>query len=336
MTLRELTDEDIERLLSGEESHPELASLASFVADLRERAVFEPRPGEVERTAIRAAAVVRSQLLSTRSTSLSRPGTRTPWRRLSERTTVALASLLALTAMSGVGLAADAAAPGDFLYGIDLALEELGIGDGSIDERLDEAAVLMEADDLAGAVEHLATWISLAEPDVSVSALAAAIEALEELSSDLDGGATPASAEAQEKVSELLAFIDANAGKGTGLDGKDFGQGVAEIAKGEPTDGDDTGSAPPVETDPPGNSENSNAGGNGNADDGSGEPPGNSGSSNAGGNGDDGSGESPGNSGNSNAGGNGNGGTNGSGEPPGNSGNSNAGGNGKSNGGGKP
>lgn len=316
MSLASFTDEDIESLISGEDRHPDLAPLAPFVAALRERALFQPRPGEVERTAIRAAAVVRSQLFSNRSTTLSL-GSRSTWRRLSERTTVVLGSLLAVGAMSGVGLAADASAPGDLLYGIDLALEELGVGDGSIDERLAEAGVLMEKDDLAGAVELLAESISRAEPEVSVSAFAAAIEALEALSSDLSGQTADASADAQQKVSDLLEFIDANAGKGNGLDGKDFGVGVALIAQGGSVDEGLTEPDGPAEPEAPGNQFTPDLGGNGN-----------SGNSNAGENGNGGSEEPPGNSGNSNAGGNGNG--------AGGSGNSNAGGNGKSNGSGKP
>ena len=37
--------------------------------------------------------------------------------------------------------------PGDLLYGIDIALEAFGIGDGSIDERIQESDILVAAGD---------------------------------------------------------------------------------------------------------------------------------------------------------------------------------------------
>ncbi len=326
MTTSQFTDEDFELLLLGEDLYPELASLAPFVNALREQVEFEPDRDDVDRAAMRAAAVVHSQLAATRSATILTLRTQSPWRRLSERTTLVLGSVLAVAAMSGVGLAADAASPGDFLYPIDVVLEKIGVGDGATAERLTEAGVLVEREDLSGAVELLAT-ISQADPEGDDAALGAAIEALEELLSDIDEGPGVAS-DASKKVSDLLDFIGANAGKGNGLDGKDFGQGVAEIASGW-RDADDPGTEPTTDSGAPGNSETSNAGGsgNGNGNDGSREPPGNSDGSGNGG----GSTEPPENSGNSNAGGNGNGG-NGSGESPGNSGNSNAGGNGNGNG----
>jgi hypothetical protein len=45
--------------------------------------------------------------------------------------------------MSGVAVAANRAAPGDALYGIDRALEKIGIGAGGAQERLAGAKASM-------------------------------------------------------------------------------------------------------------------------------------------------------------------------------------------------
>lgn len=52
-------------------------------------------------------------------------------------------------------MAADGAAPGDALYGIDRTLEAIGIGDGGLDKRLDEFSVLLERGDEEEAFEFL-------------------------------------------------------------------------------------------------------------------------------------------------------------------------------------
>ena len=51
---------------------------------------------------------------------------------------VLASSLAVVLAFSGVAMAADGASPGDLLYGVDRALESVGIGAGGIDERLAE------------------------------------------------------------------------------------------------------------------------------------------------------------------------------------------------------
>jgi hypothetical protein len=65
--------------------------------------------------------------------------------RLSLRLAGAAAALiLMLGASAGVAYAADRAAPGDALYGLDRALEDIGLGDGELQERLTEASQLVE------------------------------------------------------------------------------------------------------------------------------------------------------------------------------------------------
>lgn len=57
-----------------------------------------------------------------------------------------------LVSMTGIGVAADRAVPGDFLYPLDRALEALGISSDLVEERLLEAIVLIERGEMELAV----------------------------------------------------------------------------------------------------------------------------------------------------------------------------------------
>ena len=54
------------------------------------------------------------------------------------------AAVVAAGSVTGVGFAADGAAPGDALYGLDCAMERVGLGDGGVQERVQEAAKLAQ------------------------------------------------------------------------------------------------------------------------------------------------------------------------------------------------
>ena len=49
---------------------------------------------------------------------------------------VIASAVVAAGGLTGVGFAADNAAPGDALYGLDCALERVGLGDGGAQERV--------------------------------------------------------------------------------------------------------------------------------------------------------------------------------------------------------
>lgn len=113
------------------------------------------------------------------------------------RSVVSAAIAAALAAMAGTtAMAADGAAPGDALFGLDLALESAGILDGGYDERMGEANELMDEGDLDGAAE--ATVLALREVDNE------AADALEALADEaLSGDGTGA---ARVELGELLRF----------------------------------------------------------------------------------------------------------------------------------
>lgn len=55
-----------------------------------------------------------------------------------------MAAAVAVAALTGVGVGANASAPGDTLYGLDRALEKVGIAHGGAAERIEEARVLVD------------------------------------------------------------------------------------------------------------------------------------------------------------------------------------------------
>lgn len=131
-----LTDREVELILAGSRTgSDDLGNLERFVAGLSRTTP----PHDAEHMATVLAATARS----TRRT-----------RGLRRMATIAASAAL-LVAMSGVAMAADKAAPGDALYGIDRTLETIGIGDGGVDERLDEFDVLLERGNEEEAFEFL-------------------------------------------------------------------------------------------------------------------------------------------------------------------------------------
>jgi hypothetical protein len=127
-------------------------------------------------------------------------------------------AVLMVPATAGAALAADSAIPGDPLYGLDRAFEVVGIGAGSTEERLTEAVQLAENGKGQDALGH--AILALQEDSTDAEARQALQAVADQLSSADTSG-----------VLALLAYIADNAGNGLGTDGREFGQGVAELAR---------------------------------------------------------------------------------------------------------
>jgi hypothetical protein len=158
-------------------------------------------------------------------------------RGLKRLVTVGLVGAL-LMAMSGIALAANNATPGHALYGVDKALEAIGVGDGGVEERLAEFDFLVANGSDEQAFVFLAEYIDSANDREAVKA-----------QSHLELAATksnPNAQAAQEKVAALAEFIEANKGKGVGVDGRDFGQGVSGIARSENESESPQATSPPA------------------------------------------------------------------------------------------
>lgn len=223
-------DQDVERLISGRSPRdPELATLTPLFATLRSYRTVVPSIDAGEHLVAHAADTVRKS--QWRSLDLVPVGPERPDRRPSWLPTRAVAAMLTFVLLIGVGgvvFAANLSIPGDTLYQLDLALEEVGIGDGSFDERLGEADALMSSGDETGAIALWGETLELAATDGEGEIATRAQDQLERVALT----STTNTQLAREKVEELRVFIEENKGAGVGLDGDDFSRGVTEIARG--------------------------------------------------------------------------------------------------------
>ena len=134
---------------------------------------------------------------------------------------IAAASATFITGNIGVAMAADQAAPGDLLFGLDRAYEQLseliGFSDDHSDERLDEAAELAEAGRSVDALDAVIEQIqALQNIEFDASGLDSAAAAITEardhaltLPETSDDAATAATVHAKAIVTRAHAIADA-------------------------------------------------------------------------------------------------------------------------------
>jgi hypothetical protein len=210
---------------------------------MRAYGAYAPSDHLVERVAAQAATLALADRESGVTGTKVSPHSRRRWPALSPRVAMAALSVVMVVGMTGVAAAADSAAPGDPLYGLDQAMEGIGIGAGGAAERLEEADQLLTEGQALQALEHAAEAV-----DGDAAANAALDIAIDRLETVTDQDA----ASVREKIGDLLDFMSENIGKDKGVDGRDFGQGMAEIARGiAPVS--ETGDPPPADSPAPGN-----------------------------------------------------------------------------------
>lgn len=146
----ELLDRDIETLLDGgTPANTDLMPLRGIVEELRSLAHTPLSPGFVEFHATESAATAAERHSRVTARPEPRGGTGL-LQALRRRATAAAATLVMLVSTTGMAWAADGAVPGDWYYGLDRALESIGIGAGGAAERLQELeATSPEAPDVA-------------------------------------------------------------------------------------------------------------------------------------------------------------------------------------------
>ena len=250
MPVSTLSDGDIELLLSGAiPDSDEAGQLVVFVDLIRaEGAIGSPPGTTVARVAREAALAAGSAALPDAETGDRRVRPRAGW-RLRPQLAVAAAAVL-LVSVSGVAVAANGAAPGDALYGIDRALEKIGIGDGQAEERLDEANALLSEGEVEVALRHATNALQdVAEAPTRSNDAENARVALEDAAGNLANDGDSNMVKVKANVSNLIDYLRANIGERVGDDGKDFGQGVADLAR---------AISPGPGTSPPGNPPNEN------------------------------------------------------------------------------
>lgn len=216
MFTKRLSDEDVEAVLSGHSPDvPELAEVALVLGRL-DSSLFAPTREDAAIFAYKASAVVREG----ESTELAATARFRRGLSLTPRFAPAAVAAILLFGMTGVAFAANGSAPGDALYGIDRAMEVVGIGNGGAHERIAEANVLAEHGQTAEALDLLAE--SLDEESTEAS------QALEDASvriRELDAGSDNAKA-VRSSVADMLHWMSL-----ADLNREGFGHSVAERAK---------------------------------------------------------------------------------------------------------
>ncbi|MEA1902726.1 MAG: hypothetical protein U9N56_04290 [Actinomycetota bacterium] len=229
----EFVDQDVERLVTGRSpDDPGLGELTSWIEALRSESLFVPSNDSSERMAAQAAAIVRSDQ-TTMPRVASRGNIARPDRRPSlrpARAAFALSGFALLLAAVAIGFVAHTSVPGDPLYAIDLAMEQIGIGDGTVNERIDEADTLVAAGDQIEALILLGKTYERAAANGNLAGAEQAERRLATVSTVPSG----TSLVLASRVERLREFIAENAGPGVGLDGDDFYRALEDIAREEP------------------------------------------------------------------------------------------------------
>ena len=228
----EFVDHDVERLITGQRpKDPAFAELAAFVEALGSFRPVAPSTGAQESLVARAVAIVRSeeeQPATVPRGFIDRRDRRPSW--LPARAAVALGAFVLLIGVSIVAAAAHGAVPGDPLYGIDIALEAMGIGDGSVGERITESEVLVAAGDHERAFILLGETLENAQASGNAIGAQQAQERIVVVASVSNGG----SAVIKARVERLQRFLAENKEPGVGLDGDEFSRALSEIGTSHP------------------------------------------------------------------------------------------------------
>lgn len=136
--------------------------------------------------------------------------------RLRRRVVVLASAFILAMATAGIGLA-DNAVPDEALFGLDLALERMGIGDGGVSERASEVLELLNQGKTGLALAHASSTVATTPQSEHEGA---AQEALEAVAERFSAGDSPV----PEGVADLIAALVTSAGSGDG-------ETIAEVAR---------------------------------------------------------------------------------------------------------
>ncbi|MCH7844264.1 MAG: hypothetical protein IH850_00330 [Acidobacteria bacterium] len=229
-----ISTDNAERLLSGKPTDGGLDDLALLIGALRTAESPRVDRALVDRIATEAAAIAhRGQ----NRPAITAPAAKVGLRLRHRLATVAAATTLVLGSGAGVAIAADGAAPGDALYGLDKALERVAIGDGGAAERLQEAADLVRAGQLARGLEHAAEVVAASHDGesggVSVAASGALRAAAERISASVSANDGTGNQQVQTAAADVLTYLADNVGDIDGRKVAELSQLIGAAARGE-------------------------------------------------------------------------------------------------------
>jgi hypothetical protein len=200
----EISHEEAEAVLTGTLGSSTAGDLVGVLDEIRREAdsdqsAFIATFARV--AAAEAATSVVAPVISTRPAPAASSLILIPMRRIAATATSAM---LIVASLAGVAIAADHAGPGDILYGLDRALEAVGIGSGGEAERLIEAIGLVDNDEykdgLTVADEVLET----------TPANGAARDAIDEAIARLEQAKGNPASETRANVTSLLNYLASN------------------------------------------------------------------------------------------------------------------------------
>lgn len=228
MVNRYPTDEQTEALIRGEDpGDPALTEVAGVVASIR---ALGEQPLVADVTSRHVALIAAEVAVSPRPASEPDASPKRTRRQIVLNTLLssvlakALAATVAVAAAgTGVGVVADSSVPGDALYGLDRAMERIGIANGAAAERIDEARSLIDVD-LPTAVETAAEATPSDNQADNSEAVTALHEAALRVGEPAEG---EQSALTREQVATLLEAIAAQLENEEGFDN----QAIAEQAR---------------------------------------------------------------------------------------------------------
>ncbi len=116
----------------------------------------------------------------------------------------AASAMLIVASLAGVAVAADHSGPGDILYGLDRALEAIGVGSGGGSERLEEAEGLIDNGNYRDGLSHATETLE------SVPRNDTARDAIEDAATRLGQTPDSASRETLDNVASLLQYLAEN------------------------------------------------------------------------------------------------------------------------------
>lgn len=262
MSTEKISDRDLERFFAGQMPDDErLARLMPALQALHSRFIAAPS----EELAGDLVARASQTALQTRPGPLPRVSpTRTVRAllpRLGYRLGAFLAALVLISGMTGVAVASNGAAPGDVLYGLDRALEAIGINDGAAAERISEAQQLFDRGRAAEALAHAAVAVESSHVEDGAAAAEQLRSAADRLLLNQKGQNAQATLTSVADMLDWMATTDPR--------GRDFGKTISEMAKGIREGTDLPGSASDGQSgetgpgDPPGAGQGNPGGNNG-------------------------------------------------------------------------